>query len=51
MRLKAPNSSNANNVFNVNSSGYVNNNTANNSNGVRPALVAPMYNVYMVKAI
>ena len=51
MRLKAPNSSNANNVFNVNSSGYANNNNANNSNGVRPALVAPMYHDYMVKAI
>ena len=34
----SPNSGNANNVFNVNSSGNVNNNNANNNNGVRSAL-------------
>ena len=34
----SPNSGNANNVFNVNSGGNVNNNLINNPFGVRPAL-------------
>ena len=49
--FKSPNSSNANNVFCVFTTGYVNNNNVNNTNGVRPVLAAPMYDVYMVKAI
>ena len=32
----APNSDNDNNAFNVNDSGFVNNNNVNNSNGERP---------------
>lgn len=37
--LRSPNTSNTNNVFNVNSDGDWNNNNANNSYGVRPALM------------
>jgi hypothetical protein len=35
---KAESSGNANNVFNVDEDGYVNNNNANNANGVWPVL-------------
>ena len=34
--LRSPNTGNANNVYNVNTSGALNNNNANNTNGVAP---------------
>ena len=37
--LRSPNTNNTNNVWNVNSDGDYNNWNANNSNGVRPALM------------
>ncbi len=40
---KAPNSANANNVFNVNRDGNVNNNNANNTNAVRPVLLGSSF--------
>lgn len=39
--LRSPNTNNTNNVWNVNSNGDYNNNNANNSYGVRPAMVMP----------
>ena len=36
--LRSPNRSNANNFVNVNTSGAVNNNNSNNSNGLAPII-------------